>query len=241
MDDWDLVRELCAMFEINPTGLIEEAFLRDVPARDIIAGFTRTLAYLRAHDADAVSNAPVTELEARPPGSLDVRIVFNDLIWIDIFRRKHVIASMPALHVTAVIVFLKRRAQELFEIVGDGPTANEWLESTPLMIALRQRLQDLGITVGEVGPARERALLDVFLDLDWGADDSGTDFPFEERSGSDRAAELGAWLRDEVVSAADATEAAGSVLDAQGLRDHFEQPRPPGRQPKERRSEDEDP
>lgn len=240
MDDWALVRELCAMFEINPEGLIEEAFLREVPARDIIAGFTRTLTYLRVHCADAASSAPVTELDARPPGTLDVRIVFNDLIWVDIFRRQHAISSMPATHVTAVIVLLKRRAHELFEIVGDGPTVNDWLESTPLMIALRQRLRELGITAGELSPTREPSLQNVLLDLDRSADGSDTDLPFEEGSDSDRAAEVEARLPDEVASAADALDADGSVVDLQELRDHLEQPRPPSPRPELHRSEDED-
>ncbi|MCI0156814.1 hypothetical protein KNO15_08905 [Leifsonia shinshuensis] len=153
MDDWSLVGELCTMFEINPAGLMEEAFLRDVSARDIIDGFTRTLTYLRIHGAGEASEAPVSDLDAMPPGTFDVRIVLNDEIWVDIFRRKHFIAVMSASHAAAVIVFLKKRANELFEILGDGTTANEWLESTPLINALRRRLRDLGINVREAASA----------------------------------------------------------------------------------------
>ncbi|MGO4534933.1 hypothetical protein [Leifsonia sp. 2MCAF36] len=143
MDDWALVAELCYMFDLDSAGLVKEAHIRAVSPRDIIAGFTRTFAYMRIHGIEGSANAPLTELDALPPGTLDKRIVFNDAIWIDTFRTSHTISTMPGEYVSAVIAFLQARAPDWYDLGPEGGDIQAWLETTPLMLALRHRLEAL--------------------------------------------------------------------------------------------------
>jgi len=143
MDDWALVAELCYMFDLDPAGLVKEARERAVSPREIIASFTRTFAYMRIPGIEGSVNAPLTELDALPPGSLDKRIVFNDAIWIDIFRRSHAISTMSGEHVAAVVAFLRARAPDWYDLGPGGGDIQAWLEMTPLMHALRRRLEAL--------------------------------------------------------------------------------------------------
>jgi hypothetical protein len=112
-----------------------------VAARDIVAAYTRTLRYVRIHGVEATSNAPLDELDARPPGTFDPRIVFNDDgLWIDIFRRPHhVFEDMTPEYAARVIEHLHHRVRDMFEVVGAGTDEHAWLDQTPLLGALRAR------------------------------------------------------------------------------------------------------
>jgi hypothetical protein len=146
MDDFELVRELAYMFETNPDALITAALERHVPARDIIAAYMRTLRYLREHGVEGASNAPITDLDARPPGTFDPRIVFNTELWIDIFRRPwRVNEEMSPDYAQAVIDHLHFRVRDLYEVVGPGGDPHEWLDQTPLVQALRRRSDRSGM------------------------------------------------------------------------------------------------
>lgn len=80
-------------------------------------------------------------------------------IWVDVHGTEHEIESMPLDYVQNVIRFCRRRAvwiyvlaaddrddEELLDEGADEPTLpdgidfNDWLEQTPLMRALRRRL-----------------------------------------------------------------------------------------------------
>jgi hypothetical protein len=137
---WDLVRELACMWEQNPDGVIGAALERAVEARPIIEAYTRTLRFIRLFGVEATSDAPLLELDARPPGVLDSRVVFQDSIWIDIFRRSHRVRRMSAEYAGAVIALLQRRAPDLFVLVDAKGGLDAWLEQTPLMVALRLQL-----------------------------------------------------------------------------------------------------
>ncbi|MFF1572471.1 hypothetical protein ACFVWR_06955 [Leifsonia sp. NPDC058292] len=137
---WDLVRELAHMWQLNPGPVVEAALDRDVQPRQVIEGYTRTLRFVRLNGTEAASAAPLLELDARPPGILDARVVLQDDVWIDIFRRPHRVCRMSSEYARAVIALLQTRAPELFVLAEPNGDLNEWLETTPLMAALRDRL-----------------------------------------------------------------------------------------------------
>ncbi|MDN4598041.1 hypothetical protein [Leifsonia virtsii] len=147
MDDLELVTELAYAFDIDPEAVIAAAWEREVPLRDVAAAYVRTLRYLRLHGLEETANAPVTELDSRPPGTFDPRVVtMQDEWWIDTFRRPHRIAEMSPDYVVNVIAHLQIRVLDIVEATGmdSGRDVNEWLEATPLVRALRSRLTDLG-------------------------------------------------------------------------------------------------
>lgn len=138
MNDWDLIVELALIFEQDPDVIIAPARRRDVPPRDVIAAYTRTLRYVRIHGVDGAKQAPFTELDARPPGTIDGRVALQGEIWIDTFRQAHRISEMAPEYAIAVLGFMLRSAPWIYTVDGE---LDEWLDQTPLFAALRSRAQ----------------------------------------------------------------------------------------------------
>jgi hypothetical protein len=99
-----------------------------------------------------------------PPGTLDKRIVFNDAIWIDTSRTSQEISSMSAQYVSAVITFLQGRAPDQYDLGPYGGDIQVWLETTPLMYALRHRLEALDEAEGTENAVGEGSPFDIFGD-----------------------------------------------------------------------------
>jgi plasmid stability protein len=91
------------------------------------------------------------------PGEDQVRIEFQqDQFWIDAAGHKHQLEDMSRAHLANVLNFMRSRADRLYAIdkgqepdvaiaVDDGGfitsgEAWDWLESTPLILAIKARL-----------------------------------------------------------------------------------------------------
>jgi hypothetical protein len=139
MDGYEKIIELAHAFGSDPGPVIMAALERDVPFDEVVAAYLRTLRYLRIHGVEETSKAPVTELDARPPGTFDPRIVLQGEIWIDILRRPFHVEEMPRKYAATVITHLHHRVHSIVEVIDGGGDPNEWLDETPLVKALRAR------------------------------------------------------------------------------------------------------
>lgn len=142
MDDYQKIIELAQAFDSDPGPVIMAALERDVPFGEVVDAYLRTLRYLRIHGLEDTSQAPITDLDARPPGTFDPRIVLQGEIWIDILRRPYRIPEMPRRYAANVITHLHHRVHSIVDVIGGGGDPHDWLDETPLVQALRRRASD---------------------------------------------------------------------------------------------------
>lgn len=142
MDDIYRVVELAYAFASDPEPVIVAALERDVPLGDVVDSYIRTLRYIRVHGAEATGHAPIDDIDSRPPGTFDPRIVLQDDLWVDILRIPHKVTEMPPRYAANVIQHLHNRVHNIVEVVGGGGDPHEWLEETPLVRALHRRVND---------------------------------------------------------------------------------------------------
>jgi hypothetical protein len=144
VDDVAKIIELAYAFDSDPGPVIMAALERDVPLEDVVAAYLRTFRYLRMHGPEATSKAPITDLDARPPGTFDPHIVFQGDVWIDILRRPFRIAEMEPRYASNVIVHLHHRVHSIVEVIAGSGDLHDWLDQTPLVEALRARALSSG-------------------------------------------------------------------------------------------------
>ncbi|MEN2741662.1 hypothetical protein ABCS02_28080 [Microbacterium sp. X-17] len=153
MDGYTQIIELAHAFDTDPGPVIMAALERDVSFDEVVAAYMRTLRYIRIHGFEATSKAPVTDLDARPPGTFDPHIVLQGELWIDILRRPFLVAEMPQRYAANVIVHLHNRVDSIVEVVAGGGDPHDWLDQTLLVRALRERVGSGGDGAAE-GPSR---------------------------------------------------------------------------------------
>lgn len=142
MDDVERIIELAYAFGWDPDPVITAAVERDVPLNEVVDAYFRTLRYIRVHGIVGTSMAPITDVDAQPPGTFDPRIVLQDEWWYDILRRPFRVVELPRRYAANVITHLHNRVHSIVEVTGGGGNPHDWLEETPLVRALRRRVGD---------------------------------------------------------------------------------------------------
>ncbi|MFE4950195.1 hypothetical protein ACFQ9V_08790 [Leifsonia sp. NPDC056665] len=144
VDSYTQIIELAHAFDSDPGPVIMAALERGVSFDEVVAAYMRTLRYLRIHGFEGTSKAPVTDVDARPPGTFDPHIVLQGELWIDILRRPFLVEEMPKRYAANVIVHLHNRVDSIVEVIDGGGDPHDWLDQTPLVRALRERASSAG-------------------------------------------------------------------------------------------------
>lgn len=116
-----------------------------------------------------MSTQPAIGSEQHTPDSIPAWLLDQHQVWVDFFGKEHEIETMPVEHARQAIAFCRERAdrlwqlhlcQAIFSAIGahlldmppfsswprieqieslDGQSPQEWLEQTPLLLALKRR------------------------------------------------------------------------------------------------------
>jgi len=143
-DEWAYLMAVIAAAGGNSAEVKRRASLDGVSVEVVAATFIRHLRYIKEM---GVTVPQFEHLEALPPGVVDLRVFDQDVWWVDVLRRPHVIADMSLNYLDNVVGMLILNVAQYFAhyYANDPREANWvdmsiWLESTPPMVALRDAI-----------------------------------------------------------------------------------------------------
>lgn len=137
MSDWTDVADAVKAVGGHPGYAIERARHSGISPELVLEGVRRAVNFDRYGEFE--------DWEAIPPGCMDTRVFMQSTWWVDVLRRPHRIEEMPDDYVRNVVAFLQEYAGYFYDRYRFGhptvesPSAEVWLEETPLMGALRTR------------------------------------------------------------------------------------------------------
>ena len=152
-DDWATVGAIAIVLGVELDSLdhvIDRSVKNGVSAEVVLEGYRRTIEFWSTHE-----HYDFTDIEACPPGLLDLRVLDQDAIWVDVLRTPHRIGDRDDVtddYLANIIGWLQHNADSLAEgwahMHDLAATANpeQWLDSTVLMRGLRTQAHQRGIT-----------------------------------------------------------------------------------------------
>jgi hypothetical protein len=144
VDGWDEVRWATTQAGYESVELIRRSNERLLPPEVVLEGIHRAAAIWAQLDDE---DMPPFTTFAIPPGTIDLRGLDQSELWVDIFAMPHRIRDRTDFtdgYLRNVIAFLVDESPRLARDYGEAfperwrtGSAREWIEGTPLMVALR--------------------------------------------------------------------------------------------------------